>query len=208
MRTRLLDAAEKLYAAEGSTALTNRKISAAALTTTQSIYTYYGSREALIDDMYRRAIEGVQSLLDSTVVVAPPVEQRTPHSIVDTFQTLARAYRQYCLAHPARFRLLRAAGADPEAPEEAGQLRERLVATLIGFGRSGGHWQDPIYENRVRLTVSAVHGFIMAEIDSFVRPEHGGDRLFDELVYRCLVPYEQLEAVEFDWSNTSVPPAG
>lgn len=206
MRTRLLNAAEEVYATEGSAALTNRRISAAAATTTQSIYTYYGSREALIDDMYRRAIDGVQTLIDSTVVVAPPAEERTPTSIVDTFQVLAQAYRRYCLDHPARFRLVRAAGSDGEAPQEAGELRERLVEAVIGFGRSGGQWQDPVYENRVRLTVSAVHGFIMAELDGFVRPEHGADRLFDELVYRCLVPYEQLAAVDFDWTDTSVPP--
>ncbi len=202
MRTRLLDAAEELYAVEGSTALTNRRVSAAALTTTQSIYTYYGNREALIDDMYRRAINGVQSLIDSAVVIAPPAGERTPDSIVDTFRVLARAYRDYCLAHPARFRLLRSSGTDPEAPEEASQLRERLVAALIGFGRSGGQWQDPAYENRVRLTVSAIHGFITGELEGFIRQEHDADRLFDELVYRCQVPYEQLEAVAFDWSNT------
>lgn len=192
MRTQLMDAAEAIYAAEGSVALTNRRIAADADTTTQSIYTYYGSRDALIDAMYRRAVDGAGDLLDTALGAAPPADDRTEEAIFEVFKDLARAYREYCLTYPGRFRLIRAASHDPAAPPEAAGLRERLVSALITFGRSGGGWQEPTYEGRVRLTLSAVHGFIIAELESFITADDDADRLFDELVHRCLIPYEQL----------------
>lgn len=198
MRSRLLDAAEALYAEEGAGALTNRRIAAAALTTTQSIYTYFGNRDELITEMFRRAVAGARQLLDSAVVMAPSVDDRTAGAIVDVFGDLARQYRAYCLAFPSRFRLIRSAGGDPSAPPEASELREQLVAALVRFGRSSGRWQEPHYEGRVRLTVAALHGFILAELESFILPDHDADRLYDELIRRCLAPFDQVASLEID----------
>jgi AcrR family transcriptional regulator len=190
MRTSLLNAAEMLYAREGSAALTNRRITTEAATTTQSIYTYFGSRESLVAAMYTRAIEGVEEIIADATAIAE--ERRTTDTVIDAFKDVARAYRQYCLQHPGRFRIIRVADDDPGAPAEATALRQRIVDALVAFGRSSGEWSEEYYESRSRLTVAAVHGFILAEIESFITESDDPDRLYDELVHRCLVRFEEI----------------
>lgn len=102
-----------LYAAEGSAGITNRRIGEQADTTTQAIYTYCGSQDALIEAISR-------------------------------------------------------------------------------FGRSGTGEQTADDQARIHMTVAALHGFFEAEIPGFINESHEPDRLFDELVHRCLAPFDQI----------------
>ncbi|MEM7273869.1 MAG: TetR/AcrR family transcriptional regulator [Actinomycetota bacterium] len=193
MAETLLDAAERLYATNGAAGLTTRSIAEAADTTTQSVYTYFGSRDALIEAMYRRAVAAVEEII--ALATANVSQDPAPNEVVSSFIAAAVTYREFCKQYPGRFRLIRVSGMDGSAPVEAVELRQKIVDTLVAFGRSGGGWQFPEYEGRVHLTLSAIHGFILAEIERFITPEHDPDRLFRELVTRCLAPYEEVEAL-------------
>lgn len=190
MRTRLLDAAEALYASEGPAALTNRRIGEQADTTTQSIYTYFGSRDALLDAMYRRAIEGVEDIISAAAASADASPTET--EVVGAFKEAARFYRSFCLQHPGRLRMIRSAATDAGLPVAASELRQKLVDVVTSFGRSGDGQQSSLYEARVHMTVASMHGFFEAELDGFITEAHDPDRLFDELVHRCLVAFEQI----------------
>lgn len=190
MRSRLLDAAESIFATEGQSGLTNRHISAEAGTTTQAIYTYFGSREALLDAMYRRAIDGAEEIigLASSSARTDPDER----DVFDAFCEAAREYRRFCLGHPGRFRLIRSGPDAVGLPTAATALRSRLVDAISSFGRSGPGKQTPLYEARVHMTVSAMHGFFQAELDGFIDESLNPEALFDELVHRCLISYDLL----------------
>ncbi len=189
MRARLLDAAHRIFAVDGVAGLTNRRIALEAGTTTQSIYTYFGSRDELVDEMYRSAIRSVNSIFDAAISHA--AADRSRQTILGVFTEAAEGYRRFCLANPAQFRMLiaREPGSDPFG--EAG-LRDRMVEELVKFGRSGGAWPDAVYESRVRMTVAAIHGFMMSEMSGGITAEHDPDRLFGELLHRCFVNYEDL----------------
>jgi len=189
METRLLDAAESLYA-EGPAALTNRRIGEAAGTTTQAIYTYFGSRDALLDAMYHRAISGVEEIiaLAAAGVTTAPRESE----VVAALKDAARVYRRFCLDHPGRLRMIRRAASDEALPIAATELRGKLVELIARFGRSGDGEKTALYEARIHLTISSLHGFLEAELDGFITTDHDPDRLFDELIHRCLVPFEQI----------------
>ena len=195
MRSRLLDAAHAIFAVDGVAGLTNRRIALEAGTTTQSIYTYFGSRDALVDEMYRSAIRSVDEIFD--VAISHAATDRTKQTILGVFMEAAQGYRQFCLANPAQFRMLiaREPGGDPFG--EAG-LRDRMVEELVRFGRSGGGWPDAVYESRVRMTVAAIHGFMMSELSGGITAEHDPDRLYDELLQRCFVNYEELQRLRED----------
>lgn len=190
MTTKLLDAAEDLYASDGPAGLTNRRIGEQAGTTTQAIYTYFGSRDALLEAMFRRAIEGVEEIiaLASTVASGTPSEEE----VVAAFKAAAREYRRFCLAHPARLRMIRNAATDHTLPAEAVALRGVLVETVSRLGRSGTGEQTEAYEARIHMTISAMHGFFDAELDGFITAQLDPDKLFDELVHRCLVAYDAI----------------
>lgn len=188
MQARLLDAAEDLFASEGPMALTNRRIGERAGTTTQAIYTYFGSRDALVEAMYQRAVDAVDEIimLASSVVPSKPDED----DIIEAFKQAARQYRQFCLAHPARFRMVRGAAADVGLVGEAADLRERLLQAISTIGRSGASERNAAYEARIHLTVAALHGFFEAELDGLITEAHNPAQLYEELVLRCLVPID------------------
>lgn len=195
MRSRLLEAAHAIFAVDGVAGLTNRRIALEADTTTQSIYTYFGSRDALVDEMYRSAIRSVEAIFDNAVEHGSA--DRSQQAILDVFMEAAQGYRRFCLDNPAQFRMLviREPGVDPLG--DAG-LRDRLVEVLVSFGRSGGAWPDAAYEGRVRMTVAAIHGFLMGELAGGILAEHEPDRLFDELLHRCFINYEELRRLQDD----------
>lgn len=195
MRVRLLDAAHAIFAVDGVAGLTNRRIALEAGTTTQSIYTYFGSRDALVEEMYRSAIRSVNAIFDDAISHA--AADRTKSTILGVFTEAAEGYRRFCLANPAQFRMLiaREPGGDPFG--EAG-VRDRMVEELVRFGRSGGAWPDAVYEGRVRMTVAAIHGFMMSELSGGITAEHDPDRLFAELLHRCFVSYEDLDQLRGD----------
>lgn len=190
MRKRLLDAAEAIFAIDGIAGLTNRRISSEADTTTQSIYTYFGSHDALLSAMFERSISGAEEIISA----ASSLSSHLPEEIVvvTSFKDAAREYRSFCLTHPGRFRLIQRAQS-VGLPPAAVELRRKLVRAISAFGRSGSGQQTAAYEARVHMTISAIHGFIDAELDGFITNSAESDLLFDELVHRCLISYDHIK---------------
>lgn len=190
MRKRLLDAAEAIFAVDGLAGLTNRRISSEADTTTQSIYTYFGSNDALLSTMFERSIAGAEEIISAASSLSS--DQPDELVVVASFKDAAREYRTFCLTHPGRFRLIQRAQS-VGLPSAAVELRTKLVEVISAFGRSGSGQQTALYEARVHMTISAIHGFIDAELDGFITASADPDRLFDELVHRCLISYDDIE---------------
>ena len=188
MTERLLDATESLYAEEGPLALTNRRISERAGTTTQSIYTYFDSRDALVEAMYMRVIASVREIVAFVGALVP--ESPDDFDVIAAFKEGAREYRRFCLAHPGRFKMIRDETANANLPEAISTLGDQVLDAIADVGRSSTGERPSSYESSIRPTISAIHGFFTAELTGFITAEHERDARFDELVDRPLNPGE------------------
>ncbi len=97
MKNRLLEAAAQLLADEGTSGLTTRKISAAAGTTTMSVYTRFGSIENLVNEL---VLSGF-SLLEEELLRVKDSEDTLTH-----LARLTAAYLQHARQHPALYRIM------------------------------------------------------------------------------------------------------
>lgn len=93
----LLDAAERVLAAEGPDAVTVRGVADAIGTTTRSVYSTYGSKEALLAALGSRAFDML-----GTVVRALPV---TDDPAADLMRAATDGFRGFAREHPALFQL-------------------------------------------------------------------------------------------------------
>ena len=179
-KRQLLDAAERVYYRDGDLGLTVRRLAAEASTTSQTIYTYFGSRDAVIEAMFERVLGDLDRLLTS--VEAGP-SAWTPGSAGGTgLLDLVGEYRRYCLAHPAQFQIL-ATGRSPEGtdPDEVALRRQRLLGAIHRGGLATAPLTDEVVEGGARVLLAAIDGFIRAELDELIE-SNAPDKLFADLV--------------------------
>jgi AcrR family transcriptional regulator len=169
----LLDAAERVYYRDGDLGLTVRRLASEASTTSQTIYTYFGSRDAVVVGMYDRVLADVDGLL-STIEAA---SRRTPSSIASSPRSavlpLAQIYRRHVLTKPAQFRMM-ATARGPEGTDSARivERRDRLVNIIEQAGAPGGG----------AMIVAAVNGFVEAELSRMLATNGRSEVLFAELI--------------------------
>ena len=97
MKNRLLDAAAQLLAEQGISSLTTRKISAAAGTTTMSVYTRFGSIENLVNEL---VLSGF-SRLEEELLRVQDSDDALLHLV-----GLTAAYFRNARQHPALYRIM------------------------------------------------------------------------------------------------------
>ena len=90
----LLDAAERIIAAQGVEALALREVARNAGTTTRAIYSLFGSKDGLLGALGVRAF----NLLQREIEALPASEQPS-----DDLIEVALIYRRFALEHPALF---------------------------------------------------------------------------------------------------------
>jgi AcrR family transcriptional regulator len=96
-RVALLAAAERLLAEGGPDALSIRRVSEAASTSTRAVYSLFGSKEGLLRTLYQSMFQDLRRR-----VLAVP-ETRDP--VADLVAVGVDAFRAQALAHPHLFRL-------------------------------------------------------------------------------------------------------
>lgn len=90
----LLAAAERLLPERGAAALSLREVARGAGTSTQAVYSLFGSKEALLGALGARAMELLHAGVD-----AIPVTDDPRHDLVEA----ALMFRRFALGHPALF---------------------------------------------------------------------------------------------------------
>ncbi|MFV0526756.1 MAG: TetR/AcrR family transcriptional regulator [Acidimicrobiales bacterium] len=152
----LLDGAERIYLRDGDLGLTVRRLAAEADTTSQTIYTYFGSRDAVLDAMVDRVLGELDRVLDQ--LESPSTEPVDG----DRLGALAVLYGRYSLAHPPRFRMLASAHSPEGWKQEAvAERRRRLVQIVADLLPS----RD---EATARILIGAWNGLIQAALDGLV----------------------------------------
>ena len=167
---RLLDAAWDLLTAEGPAALTTRRIADAAQTTTMSIYSRFGSKEGILEELYAQGMQ----LLEGELAAIPSRDDARAR-IMD----LGFAYRRFALANPGLYALMferPVAGFDPSA-------QTRLDALSSTFGILVAAMEQAITVGSIRkvdatetsyLFWAALHGMVSLELTHAARDDLPG----------------------------------
>jgi AcrR family transcriptional regulator len=98
-RADILAAAWLLVRAEGLAALSMRYLGAAVGMRAQSVYSYFPSKDAIYDAMFRQGYEEFRSWIsaDADIRALPPVER---------FRHMAHRFFHFCTTDPVRYQLL------------------------------------------------------------------------------------------------------
>jgi AcrR family transcriptional regulator len=163
----MIDIGSRLLAERGVVGLSLRKLAALAGTSTMSVYTRFGSKQQLLEAMYR---EGFRRLGAALAQAAQQGDGAAAITDTPTLQTLAGAglaYRRAALASPTLYGLMfgaAAPGFTPSAADDAaaGATYEpfRVACRLaVAHGVLAG---DP---ERIALHLwSVAHGMVSLEI--------------------------------------------
>jgi AcrR family transcriptional regulator len=180
----LLDAAERIIAAQGTDALSLRDLAREAGTTTRAVYSLFGSKDGLLGALGVRAFNLLEREVEALPATGEPGEDLVEAALV---------FRRFALEHPALFSIafhdadpaisprFRAARLDAlaalhtrfEPLADADTLGGRSVAeAAMQFGAltEGLAWTDlrcrPLPPNPERFWRSAVHALVTGFADS------------------------------------------
>lgn len=167
----LLDAAERLLREQGLDALTVRRVAEAVGATTRSVYSTYGSKEALLAALGSRAFDMLADTVRSLPVTDDPVH--------DLIAAATDGFRRFACAHPALFQVgIQQTWLPPEASARIlpaaslalGSLNERLARAADAGAVAGRSVEDAAAEFHALcegLAAIELRGFLPAE-----RAEH------------------------------------
>jgi AcrR family transcriptional regulator len=159
-RERVFQAAWELARRDGLAAITLREVARLVGMRAPSLYTYFGSKNAMYDAMYAQAARELAATL-----------ARRPHGS-DPRQTLRgrmRMFIAFCVADPARYQLLLerpVPGFEP-APESFQITVDALAATRADLEAAGVHGEPAVDMFRALIT-----GLVSLQIAN----DPGGDR--------------------------------
>ena len=133
----LLDAAERIVAADGPEALSMRRVADQAGTTTRAVYSLFESKEGLLVALGNRAFQ----MLGSWVNGYP----QTDDAAADLVNSIVDNFRRWALEHPALFRIAfqRIGELPPQLTERFRPARLKALAGLVeivsrALGLEGG----------------------------------------------------------------------
>jgi len=93
----LLEAAHRLLAEQGSEALTVRRIATEAGMSTMNVYSRFGGKDGVVDELYRDGFDRLFAAINSV----PSTDDFT-----DDLMSMAHAYRQFALDHPTYYKVM------------------------------------------------------------------------------------------------------
>jgi len=125
----ILTAAWELAREHGLAGLSLRDLGARVGMKAQSLYSYFPSKQAIHDAMFR---EGYEQFIRDTAV-AEPTGKLTPAKVRETSIVAAYAFFDFCTADPARFQLLFQRTVPGFAPSE-----ESMVVAFDAYQRTVG----------------------------------------------------------------------
>jgi AcrR family transcriptional regulator len=176
----ILEAASRILSAEGADALTVRRIAAEAGCSTMGLYSRFGGKEGVIDELY---VEGFRQLCDG--MSAMP---KTGDPVVD-LRACARAYRQTALTNATHYMVMFGGAVPGFVPSDASHdlahaAFDGLVAKVARCTDAGLLVGTP--EQIAELLWGAMHGLVMLELvginPAMSDPAARFDRMLDVLL--------------------------
>jgi AcrR family transcriptional regulator len=176
---RILEAASELLSQEGASALTVRRIAAAAGCSTMGLYSRFGGKDGVVDELFA---EGFERLVEAMQARAP-----TDDPLAD-LRTCAGCYRDTALANATHYMVMFGGAVPGFEPSEASHLlAHEAFAGLVARVRRctdarvlGGR-----AEEIAEVLWGSIHGLVMLEVVGInptgANPTERFDRALDVL---------------------------
>ena len=177
-RERLIDAAERLFAAHGLEAVTMRQLAAELGVSPMTPYRYFADKDAILAAVRARAFNRHADALEVAMAGA---RSGDPFEASDA---VGRAYVEFAFAHPEAYKLM----FDVEQPN-ANDYPELVAAGERSRATMTAHLGPLIDAGRVRgdadlighMFWSAIHGAIQLQMAHMLKPPIEAPRLCAEL---------------------------
>ena len=154
-RETLLDAALRLLEERGPGALRIRDLAAAAEQSTMGVYTHFGSKQGLLEQLYLHGFERLEERLSSV-----PSGGQGRHELLE----FALAYRQFALDNEALYGLMFERAAPDFVPSDASRMAAlttfEMLAARVADWRP--HSADPAAD--AHLVWATMHGLVSIEL--------------------------------------------
>jgi AcrR family transcriptional regulator len=155
----LLDAASRLLSAEGPGALTVRRIATEAGCSTMGLYSRFGSKDGVVDELYK---EGAQQLLDAIEGV------RETGDPIEDLRRCCLAYRTNALENATHYLVVFGGAVPGFEPSDEARITcyaafERLVERVRRCQDAGVFGDEPA-DVLAELIWGTIHGPVMLEL--------------------------------------------
>jgi AcrR family transcriptional regulator len=154
-RETLLDAALRLLEERGPGALRIRDLAAAAEQSTMGVYTHFGSKQGLLEQLYLHGFERLEERLSSV-----PSDGQGRQGLLE----FALAYRDFALDNEALYGLMFERGAPDFVPSDASRMAG--LATFEMLAARVADWR-PDFTNPAadaHLVWATMHGLVSIEL--------------------------------------------
>src|SRR3954447_7614348 len=154
-RASLLDAALRLLEERGPGALRIRDLASAVEMSTMGVYTHFGSKQGLLEQLYLHGFRRLEDRLDSV-----PSDGQGRHELV----AFALAYRAFALDNEALYGLMFERATPDFVPSDASRLAG--LATFEMLAKRVGEWR-PDFTNPAadaHLVWATMHGLVTIEL--------------------------------------------
>ncbi|MBL4544891.1 MAG: TetR/AcrR family transcriptional regulator [Oceanicaulis sp.] len=151
-KTKIMQAASKLFLQAGSKGLSVRAIAREAGVSTIGIYSHFDGKQGILDALY---IEGFQQVEATTALPEGAMER-------DAIETVVRQYLRSVQAHEAHYRLIFGEQAPDFTPSDAArQAAGRAFASLLNVAADFLPDHTPPQTRDAALQIWAlIHGFV------------------------------------------------
>ena len=178
-RERLIDAAERLFAAHGLEAVTMRQLAAELGVSPMTPYRYFADKGAILAAVRARAFRRHAAALEAA--------RAGKANNVDGTMSISRAYVRFALEHPEAYKLMfdveQPNSADyPELVAAGDRSRATMTAYLRDLVEAGELAPGVDVELIGHMFWSALHGPIQLQLAGYLKPPHDAERLGDALV--------------------------
>ncbi|MBV2155461.1 TetR/AcrR family transcriptional regulator [Kitasatospora sp. SUK 42] len=171
VRAVILDRAITLLVAEGSAALTVRRIAAEVGSSTKVLYTMFGGKEGLLDALYREGFARLRRAQDQVPHGGDPLAYLT---------ALGRTYRERALAEPAYYRVMFEQPVPEFRPGAEALAVARTAfdvsAAAVAACMAAGVFRPGDAHEVSKLFWAATHGAVSLELAGHFTPDEAGAR--------------------------------
>src|SRR5215217_7371172 len=154
-RETLLDAALRLLAERGPGALRIRDLAAAAEQSTMGVYTHFGSKQGLLEQLYLHGFERLEERLNSV-----PSDGERRQQLLE----FAVAYRQFALDNEALYGLMFERAAPDFVPSDASRMAG--LTTFEMLAARVADWRPDLTDPAAdaHLVWATMHGLVSIEL--------------------------------------------
>ncbi|MCG5212515.1 TetR/AcrR family transcriptional regulator [Streptosporangium sp. KLBMP 9127] len=183
VRAAICDAAIELLVAEGPAALTVRRIASAVGCSTKVIYTLFGGKDGLVEELWREGFTRFGQALGGVRRDADPVAY---------LEAIGRAYRAYALAEPHYYRIMFEGVVpgfepSPTARQDARETFAVPVSAVEECLKAGLFAEADAVEIADTLWIAA-HGVVSLELAGFFTHDEA-ERRFEKMADALISAY-------------------